>query len=320
MSEKILSQDEVDALLNAMNDEQIDLTDEPEEDGEVKVYDLINKSTEKSVKFKVLQEIFNRFVGISEKSIKILLQKDINVEHAATEVEKFEEFIAEYELPSNFTIFTMEPLPGKAIMALPSKLSTSLIDCMMGGEGTPINKGKEFTKLETRLINKFCQKLLNDFKHSWETIFPIDTNIVKVENNPEYIHIIDQTEAVVKISFTIKGEEFEGNVNFCMSYLMLELVKDKLSEEYLREKETDPKQGKRIRDLIYDTEVDVVAELGSLKKTVQELLDLNINDVLQMKTGPDDFVTIKFGGIPKYHGEAGVVKGKKAVGIAGPIY
>ena len=128
MSEKILSQDEVDALLNAMNDEQIDLTDEPEEDGEVKVYDLINKSTEKSVKFKVLQEIFNRFVGISEKSIKILLQKNITVEHAATEVEKFEEFTAEYELPSNFTIFTMEPLPGKAIMALPSKLSTSLID------------------------------------------------------------------------------------------------------------------------------------------------------------------------------------------------
>ncbi len=320
MSEKILSQDEVDALLNAMNDEQIDLTEEPEEEGEVKPFDLINRGTEKNVEFKVLQEIFNRFVDIAAKSIKTLLQKDISVEHTATEVEKFEEFLTEYGMPSSFTIFTMEPLPGKAIMAIPSKLATSLIDCMMGGEGIPISKGNEFTRLETRLVNKFSQKLLRDFKHSWETIFPIDTEIVKVESNPEYLHIIDSVEAVVKISFKVKGPEFEGNVNFCMSYLMLELVKDKLSEKYLRDKETDPKQGKRIRELIYETEIDVVAELGTLEKTVQELLDLNVNDVLQMKSGPDDFVTVKFGGVPKYFGEAGVVKGKKAVGIAGPIY
>lgn len=320
MSEKILSQDEVDALLNAMGDEQIDLDDEPSSDEEVKTLDLINPDTEKNIKFKVLQEIFNRFVEISGNTLAKLLQSDIIVEHAATEVIKFEEFIAEYGNPSNFTIFTMEPLLGKAIMGLPAKLATSLIDCMMGGEGTPVNKQKEFTQLESRLLNKFSGKLLGDFEGSWKNIFPIQTKVVKVETNPEYIHIISGSEAVVKISFSIKGSEFEGQVNFCMSYLMLELVKDKLSEKYLREKETDPKQGFRIRRLVYDTEVDVIAELGTMEKTVHELLELKVNDVVKMKSGPEDFVTIKFGGIPKYMGEAGVIKGNKAVEITSQIH
>jgi len=320
MSEKILSQDEVDALLNAMNDEQIDLDDELSSESEARTFDLVNNDTEKNIKFKVLQEIFNRFVEFSGNTLGKLLQKEIIVEHAATEVVKFEEFIFEYERPANFTIFTMDPLLGKAIMGIPAKLASSLIDCMMGGEGTPINKQKDFTRLESRLLDKFCGKLLGDFEHSWKNIFPIQTKVVKVESNPEYIHVISQSEAVVKISFLIKGSEFEGNVNFCMSYLMLELVKDKLSEKYIREKETDPKQGIRIKNLIYDTEVDVIAELGTLGKTVHEILELKVNDILRMKCGPEDFVTIKLGGIPKYIGEAGVVKGNKAVEISKRIH
>ena len=316
MSDKILSQEEVDALLNAMNDDEIDLKEEGAAGTVVKSLDLINTSTEKSIKFKVLQQILNRFVELSGDTMSVLLQKNIIVEHATTEIVKFEEFTAEYKKHSNFTIFTMDPLLGKAMMVLKGKLASSLIDCMMGGRGEPVNKEKEFTQLESRLINKFCENVLQDFENSWKNVFPISTAVVKIETNPEYIHILSQSEAVVKIAFTIKSAEFEGDINFCMSYLMLELVKDKLSEKYLREKETDPKQGIRLKNLIYDTKVDVVAELGTLKKTVHDLLNLQVDDIIRMKTGPQDFVTVKVEGIPKYIGEAGVVKGNKAVEIS----
>ena len=316
MPEKILSQDEVEALLGAMKESDIDIGNDHSIDSNVKTIDLISKNSAENIQFTVLDEIFNRFIEISEHSLSNFLQKEISIEYVATEVVKFKEFMASYSRPSIFNFFTMDPLLGKAIMAIKPQIVMSLIDCMMGGDGKPVDKVNDFTRLEDRLINKFSNKFLSEFERSWKNIFPITINFLKVENNPEYIHILSQSDNVVIIDFLIKGTKFEGHINFCISYLMLEPVKEKLSETYLRGKEQDPKQRLRIKKLVKETEVDIVAELGKSKKTIHELLNLKVNDILKIQTGPDDSVTIKVCGIPKYLGDPGVIKGNRAVEIS----
>jgi flagellar motor switch protein FliM len=315
MSDKILSQDEVDALLGAMEKGQVDLDEHEEQDQGVQTIDLTLKSEVKKRKFTVLDEVFNRYVELLKDSLSIFLQTEIEVEHIATEIVKFEEFIGAYSKPTSFNFFTMDPLVGTAMMVIEPSLVMSLIDCMMGGSGKTFNKMREFTRLENRLIKKFSDKALNKFQESWKTIYPIDILFQKTESNPEYIRNFSPSDIVITIDFVIKGSEFEGHLNFCISYLMLEPVKEELSETYLRGKEQDPKQSSRIQNLIEGAEVDIIVELGKSKKTILELLDLKINDILRLKTGPDDPVIVKVEEVPKYQGDPGILKGSRAVEI-----
>jgi flagellar motor switch protein FliM len=315
MSEKILSQDEVEALLGAMKKGNVELDNNGIIDANIEPLDLTVNEQKKKIKFTVLDEVLDRFFEMSDYSISLFLQKEIRFEYVATEIIKFKEYMAEYSRPTIFNYFTMDPLIGKAIMTIKPQLVMSLIDCMMGGTGNPVDKVREFTPLEKRLINKFSKKLISEFEKSWENIYPLTANIVKVESNPDYIHILSPSDNIVKIDFKIKGAEFKGNINFCISYLMLEPLKEKLSESYLKDKEQDPKQSQRVKKLIMDAEIDVVAELGKSEKTISELINLKINDIIRLQNGPDDKVILKVCGIPKYEGDPGIMKGNKAVEI-----
>ena len=121
---------------------------------------------------------------------------------------------------------------------------------------------------------------------------------------------------MVVIVFAVKGVEFSGNLHLCIPYLMLEPIKDKLSSKYLRGKNQEHTWSEQLEMLLQDTPVTIIAELGVTTRSVKDLLDLQINDVLQLNTGPEDLITLTVDHVPKYHGFPGIIKGNRAVEIA----
>ena len=45
-------------------------------------------------------------------------------------------------------------------------------------------------------------------------------------------------------------------------------------------------------------------------------MDLQVDDVVQLNTGPEDLVTLAVDRIPKFFGYPGIIKGNRAVEIA----
>jgi flagellar motor switch protein FliM len=64
-----------------------------------------------------------------------------------------------------------------------------------------------------------------------------------------------------------------------------------------------------------DTYVTLIAELGRTKQTVRELLNLHVKDVIKLKAGPEDLISITVDQVPKYRGYPGIIKGNRAVEI-----
>jgi flagellar motor switch protein FliM len=96
---------------------------------------------------------------------------------------------------------------------------------------------------------------------------------------------------------------------------MLEPIKDKLSSRYLSNKEIEHVFGAQIQNLLKDTNIAVVAELGRTTYTIRDILNLRAGDILKLNTGPQDLITIKVEDVPKYQGVPGVVKGNRAVQV-----
>jgi flagellar motor switch protein FliM len=316
MSDQILTQEEIDALLSAMDSGDVDLEEETQSEAEVVAYNLTSQNIMLRDQFYALEEVYDKFATQFEAHLSSVLQRSMEVEFVSTEMVKYQECISAFSSPTSFTVFTMNPLIGSAMLAIEPRLIYSLIDCMFGGDGKPTERMREFTLIEQRMIRKFATEVLTNLQQAWKTIDPINISIKRAEIKPEFVHLASPNDLMVVIVFAVKGVEFSGNLHLCIPHLMLEPIKDKLSSKYLRGKNQEHTWSEQLEMLLQDTPVTIIAELGSTTRSVKDLLDLQVNEILQLNTGPEDLITLTVDHVPKYRGFPGIIKGNRAVEIA----
>jgi len=315
MADQILSQEEIDALLSAMDKGEVDLKQDVQGKPVIQEYSLTSQSVALRAQFHALDEVYDRFVNMLSRFMSNTFQRPIEVELVSTETVEYSDFISSFPTPTSLSFFTMEPLIGSALMAVEPELVFSLIDCMFGGPGKPLERIREFTLIEQRMMKKFVAEVLSRLEQAWSTVHKVRITLSKTETKPEYVHLLNPNELAMIIVFGIKGQEFSGNIHLCLSQLMLEPIKEKLSATCRPEKESQSSWYSQLKELIKDTPVNVTAELGRTVRTVGEVLNLQVNDVLQLPSGPKDQVVLKVDGVPKYFGFPGVIKGNRAVEI-----
>jgi flagellar motor switch protein FliM len=317
MADQILSQAEIDALLNAMDSGEVKIADEAQAKGkaEARAYDLTSQSLMLRDQFDALDEVYDKFVNLLNVGLTGSLQRAIEVKLVSKEIVKFGEFLQAFSNPTGFSIYTMEPLIGSAMLAVEPSLGFALIDCMFGGVGKPLAKVREFTQIEQRMLKRFYGDVLQELEQAWRVAYAIKVVQKKSETKPEFVNLVSPGDLVLIFVFAINGEEFAGNIHICTPFLMLEPIKDKLSSRYLREKDRAHAFRAQLSILLKDTRLNIVAELGKTVHTIGRILDLEKDDVIKLNVGPQDPVIVRVQGVPKYFGTPGVVKGNRAVQV-----
>jgi flagellar motor switch protein FliM len=320
MSDNILSQEEIDALLAAMDRGEVDLeeeapTAEPGDASLVQVYDLTTQRGALRHQFHALEEVYDKFSNLLNSSLSASLQKTLDVELVSSEMVKYGEFIQAFSNPTSFSVFNMEPLIGSSLLVIEPNLVFSLIDCMFGGDGSPVAEMREFTLIEKRMINRFALEILKNLEKAWEIVYSVRIGVKKSETKPDYVHLVTPDELMIVVVLSLTGEKFSGNVHLCFSYRMLEPIKEKLSSRYLREKDLEDAFSSQLEILLRDTSVRVVTELGKTTLTVRDLLNLQVDDVVMLNNGPDDPVVVTVEKKTKFKGFPGIIKGNRAVQI-----
>lgn len=316
MSNQILTQEEIDALLSAMERGDVDLDQEGKKDVKAAPYNLTSQNMMLRDQFSALEEVYDKFARMLRDTLSSALQRSMAVEFVSSEMIKYQEFITAFSSPTSCNVIRLEPLIGNALMCIESNLVFSLIDCMFGGDGKPVTQVREFTQIEQRMTKKFALDILAAFEHSWSTIYPIKIVLKKTETKPAFVQMVPPNDTMLIIVFAIKGQEFSGNFHVAIPYLMLEPIKEKLSPKYLREKDMEHTWRPQLKELLKDTQVTIIAELGRTQQTVRELINLQVEDVIKLKAGPEDLISISVDQVPKYRGYPGVIKGNRAIEIA----
>jgi flagellar motor switch protein FliM len=317
MADKILSQEEIDALLTAMDSGEVSIEEAPEEDSpsEARPYDLTAQSLMLRDQFDALDEVYDKFINLLNVSLTSSLQHPIEVKMVSKEIVKFGEFLQAFANPTGFSIYTMEPLIGSAIMAVEPNLGFALIDCMFGGEGKPLKTIREFTQIERHMLDKFYIDVLRELQRAWKVAYDIKFVQKKTETKPEFVNLVSPGDLVLTFVVSVSGEEFSGNIHICTPFLMLEPIKDKLSSRYLREKDRAHVFRDQLGHLLKDTDLQLVAELGTTIRNIGQILEMERDDIVRINTGPQDPVVVKVEGVPKYLGMPGVIKGNRAIQI-----
>lgn len=233
---KILSQDEIDALLTSAADlEKSASTPDLPLDGEsVIVYnfrrpDRVNKEQIRSLHF--LHDRFARNISTS-LSAYLRTVTDVNV----TSVEQFtySEFLMSLPDPTAFYAISLTPLEGLAALELNPAVAFSMIDRMLGGSGKGMAPTRGLTEIEHNVIDGVIKLVLEQLTETWRNIVEVRFRVNGRDTRPQMLQVAAPNEVVVLIGFDIRIGDARGMLNFCLPATAIESVSDQFTHTWYR--------------------------------------------------------------------------------------
>ncbi len=319
MSE-VLSQNEIDALLSALNSGEIDVQEIKEEKEERKVRDYNFKIPNKFAKdhTRTLQIMHENYSRLLQTYLSGYLRALVQIEVISVDQLTYNEFTNSMPNPSVLGIVEFAPLTGSIIVEMTPTISFAMIERILGGAGHAFERVRGFTEIELSLLEKIIGQIINFFKDPWKNVIELRPRLKKIETNPQFAQILSPNETVALITLNTKIGNIEGMIHICIPHLVIEPVIPKLSTKFWFSgitKEITGSDLKIIEKKIQSTLLPIRVVLGDSEITVRDFLELGAGDVIQLNTSVNDDLKIYVGNLKKFSGKPGLKKNKVSVKI-----
>lgn len=315
---KILAQDEVDALLRGLSGGEIETDEEtPEEASNIVPFDLANQDRIIRGRMPVLEIVNDRFARLCTNALSNAVRKRVELNPISIDMTKFGEFMRSLPVPTSINIFKMEPLRGNAIIVVDSRLVFALVENVFGGAGSqPKVEGREFTRIEQAVVDRTIKIALDNMEESWRPVHDVKLELIRSEINPQFAAIVPPSDVVVVITFEVELDASIGSMIVCLPYATIEPIRSKLHASFQTERlEIDHAWVSRLKERLMETPVDVKVEFGRTTITGNQLLKMQVGDVLVLDKDVEELLPCTVGGVKKFMGIAGTVKANKAFQI-----
>ncbi len=316
MNQQILSQDEVDALLQGITGESQKLEQEDVPKEGIRDYNLANQERIVRGRIPTMEIINERFARNIRIGLFNLIRKSPEVSVGGIKVQKYSAFLREIVVPTNFNIMAVRPLRGSGLIVCDPTLVFAVIDSLFGGAGkfhTRI-EGRDFSATEQRIIHRLVEVISAEYKRSWQGIYPVELEYQRSEMQPQFATVATPSEIVVCCSFTLEIGDASGTIHFCIPYATLEPIRDTLFSSIQGDSaEPDRRWVKLLTQQIQSAEVDLVAELGHAPATVEQLLSFKPGDFIELDL--DQIIKAKVDGVPVFDCYYGTSNGKYSLRV-----
>ena len=227
---EVLSQNEIDSLLKALSSGELDVDEMKDEDKkQVKNYDFARPAKFSKEHLRTLEIIFEHYGRLLSTNLPVYLRKNVQVEVMNSEAVTYSEFSNALSNPVLLGIVNASPLNGSIIIEMAENLGYVIVDRMLGGKGTPLDKPRDFSEIELLIIERIFNVAVNLLVEPWESVCELEPRLERIETNSQYAQIISPTEMIALVTLNIKIGDVEGLLNVCLPYLTLESIMDKLN-------------------------------------------------------------------------------------------
>jgi flagellar motor switch protein FliM len=318
-NEKILSQNEVDALLNAVRDGDVSTGTKSGEGSNLVSYDFTKQRKLVRARMPGLKIIFDRFQRSYRQTLSSLVRKVVVVEYLQTEFLRYSEWVSTLPNPSCMSILRLSPLIGQSIVFMEPQFVFTLIDNIFGGGRitNAMKKEGDFTSIELKMIQKLTQYFTTDLEKAWSTLYELEYEFVRTDTNPEYVSIMAPSDVVVVTDFGINFEDTASKMQLAIPLFALDPIKGLLSDHtYVEQSQPNPNWKIWLTQNLSASKVGMKVKLGNAQVTMNQVLHLNPGDTIQLDQYVSDHLPLYVEGKHKFDVSMGVACGQKAVQIA----
>ncbi len=320
---EVLSQNEIDSLLAALNSGEIDAEEMSDANNkQVRNYDFKRQTKFSKEHLRTLEIIYEHYGRLLSTSLPVYLRKSVQVSVVSSEAIVYSEFTNALFNPVILGVVNFQPLGGSIIVEMATKLGYAMIDRMLGGEGEPLDRSRDFTEIEISIIEKMMVVCMQLMREPWKNVVDINPMLERIETNSQFAQMISPNDMIAIVTLNVRIGDVEGYMNICLPFVTLESVMDRLNTKFWyanmqEQKEEDLEE--YIEALIKRVDVPVRAVLGKTDIPITEFINIQVGDVIRLNTDVEQDLKVYVGNIEKFTALPGSSKDKYAVRVTSVI-
>jgi flagellar motor switch protein FliM len=316
VSERILSQDEIDSLLG------FDLADD-EGDERSGIRAIINSALVSYERLPMLEIVFDRLVRHMTTSLRNFTSDNVEVSLDNISSIRFGDYLNSIPLPAILSVFKAEELENYGLLTVDSNLIYSIVDVLLGGRrGTAAMRieGRPYTTIERVLVERMVEVVLNDLQEAFVPLMPIGFTLDRLETNPRFAAIARPANAAILVKLRIDMEDRGGRIELLLPYATLEPIRKMLLQQFMGEKfGRDNIWEGHLATELWTTQTEVSAVLDEQLIPLRQALDLKVGETLMLNATPDSLIELRAGSIPLTKARMGRRNHHIAVRVEAPL-
>lgn len=231
MGDSILSQAEIDALLNGDSEVKDEPTASVSGESDIRPYDPNTQRRVVRERLQALEIINERFARHFRMGLFNLLRRSPDITVGAIRIQPYHEFARNLPVPTNLNLIHLKPLRGTGLVVFSPSLVFIAVDNLFGGDGRFPTKveGREFTHTEQRVINRMLKLALEGYSDARKAINPLEVEYVRSEMQVKFTNITTSpNDIVVNTPFHVEIGNLTGEFNICLPFSMIEPLRELL--------------------------------------------------------------------------------------------
>ena len=288
MSEPILNEGEIQALLSAMGPEEetsallatLPAMPQPEQ---VEAFEYQEEQKSSLRDYPRFSQMHDRFTELVMLSWKMAFNRPINVFFKET-IESSYFHVLDSDEPRVY--FTIEsPGLGSMLVVLDKALVVSYIDALLSGSGEVVpEEDTPLTALELKLAERIANSTAGILADLWKPIIKLEFKLKQIDLDPMNLLMTAEDELCFSVTNVIVlGEEVRGEISLHYPFTFLEpMLVTMRSQAREQAGSVDEEWNSQLRNTILHTPVELKLEVGRCKIQIQDFLRYKAGDFLPL--------------------------------------
>ncbi len=283
-----------------------------------KLYDFKRQTKFSKEQLGTIQLIHETFARLIGTDLSTHLRAYAQATIISVDQLTFEELIRSIFSPTFICTFRSDKLDGKALLDINLNVVFTILDRLLGGNGTPLGTLRQLTDVEAQIMTRVINRILERLREAWIHVIDFSPTLERLESNPQFAQIVPPGDMVLSVVIEIKIHDVTGTMTLCIPYNTVEPIANKFNAaSWFAAVRKEPLQTNydAISQKVKSVFLPIVAELGSTTVTLQDILGLQVGDILMTDSVVKEDLLIRVGNLSKFRGRPGILGKKMAISI-----
>jgi len=290
--EKILSQDEINALLCNRSGPQSKPAQQPLSE-RVVPYVFGQSSGITSQQLSAINLLHETFARNLTQRLSAHLRAMFEVTLVSAEQLPFTEFLQQMAERSYLASMHVQPLSATALFDLDLALAFPIIDLLLGGEGKSESSKRDLTEIEDLTIQTVTQIIFEELQGAWENQVSVKFDFEQRQQPAQVIRLLPANERMLAISFEVQLPNQRGTFTFAFPAAVSGALMRKISEQSLvRKRHIAPDFIAARRRQLEDCRFAMEMQLPGVSLPASDLARIKVGETLVLQHRIDQPITL----------------------------
>jgi len=294
--EKILRQDEIDALFQVARAKKASATSESRT--RVQSYSFARAGQISNEQMKAISLLNDIFARNLTHNLGAWLRTSLTVNLVSAEQMPFSEFMLRIPELSYVCSVWLEPLRAISVLQMELAPAPSMVDLLLGGEGRA-GLLRELTDIEESILSSVVEIICRELSAAWQPV-GLSFHFDRRQMHTQIARLMPVSEKTLCLSFEVRLPNSAGLMNLAFPAVVSNTVLRRLVGDWTRQRRHGTETRERIRHRVGKAKVGVALQLPPSQVSAVELERLEPGRILRLPLKTHQPANLSVAGIPLF--------------------